>query len=570
MSLLQSLRLTNLTVVCTTHVLQKAYLFDRLVFIHGGRLVFVGTADEARQHFLARGAGDTQTVDKFPLEKIYGLLADPARSAETWEREFLDSPYGQRAAAWSFLPPPPENEAAGKRRPTVGYFKTLRVLLARQRSVLLADRLNLLFLFAQALAIGGLVRWVAENAGLRMFLCVMATLWFGCSNGAQQIVGELPIFRRERVGGLGLNVYLQSKLVFLSLLTAAQAVLLFATIFLTAHLFQTNDFDRALFASRLEERYASMSAATQAAADNAEDFEVVGDTNATPAKSPAPAPAADPKPSAGTVRMASTLASFFYLNDNLLDSGGRQETFEDGTPIKDRNGRPQMIAGLSLSDVLTTTLGLKLVAVLAAALVGVALGLTVSALVRSSTQAVLWVPLILIPQILFGGFVITVPEMSSGVYRFSHWVPSFSAQRIMDVSNVYGQATPFLTNRTKVPLFLTSDGGKEKLAWEENGRARSQEYDRISFFNTSWQNLIVLPGRVGQHKQEGTRVENGDRNFRIEYRDTVSSRNDVRYTKGTVFRFLWPAQLALLTLAAWVAGCYLAILLGLQAKQTGK
>ena len=84
-----------------------------------------------------------------------------------------------------------------------------------------------------------------------------------------------------------------------------------------------------------------------------------------------------------------------------------------------------MLPGLSLLDVLTTTLGLKILAVLAAAFVGVALGLTISALVRSSTQAVMWVPLILIPQILFGGFVITVPEMSMAVYRFSHLVPSF-------------------------------------------------------------------------------------------------------------------------------------------------
>ena len=569
MALLQSLRLTNLTVVCTTHVLQKAYLFDRLVFIHGGRLVFVGTADEARQHFLARGPSDTQTVDKVPLEKIYALLADPAKNAEQWEQEFLDSPYARRAAALSFLPPPPEGPTVGSRRQGVGYLRTLRVLLARQWSVLRADPLNVLFLFAQALAIGAMVGWVAENAGLRMFLCVVATLWFGCSNGAQQIVGELPIFRREGVCGLGLNVYLQSKLAFLSLLTVAQAVLLFGTIFLTAHVFQKNDFDPALFASRLEERYASLSPATRAAADGAEDFEVVG-ANATPGTSPAPGPAADPKPGPTVVRAASALASFFYLNDNLLDSGGRQETFEDGTLIKNPDGRPRMIAGLSLYNVLVTTLGLKILAVLAAALVGVALGLTISALVRSTTQAVLWVPLILIPQILFGGFVVSVPEMSMGGYRFSHFVPSFSAQRVMDVSNIYGQATPFLTNRTKIPLFLTSDGSKETLAWEENGRQRSQEYDRISRFNTSWQNLIVYPERVGQHKQEGTRVENGDRDFRIEYRDTVSSRYDVRYSKGTVFRFLLPAQLALLTLAAWAAGCYAVILLGLRAKQTGK
>ena len=42
-------------------------------------------------------------------------------------------------------------------------------------------------------------------------------------------------------------------------------------------------------------------------------------------------------------------------------------------------------------------------------------GLTISALVRTTTQAVMWVPLLLIPQILFGGFVVSIPEMSKPV-----------------------------------------------------------------------------------------------------------------------------------------------------------
>ena len=508
------------------------------------------------------------------MEKVYSLLADPSKKADEWEQEFLNSPYGQRLLSAS-PPPALESSTSPSRKPTVGYLQTLRILFARQWKVLLADPLNLIFLFAQALAIGAMVGWVAENAGLRMFLCVVATLWFGCSNGAQQIVGELPIFRRERVCGLGLNVYLQSKLSFLSLLTVGQAILLFGTIFATAHLFQKNEFDRTVFASRLEERYASMSPASQAAADDAGDFEVVSSDKdasspkAAPSDSPSE-PTEPPKPSAVAASVTSAFANVFYLTDNILDSGGRQQMHDDGTPIKDRSGKPQMIPGLSLVNVISTALGLKIVAVLAAALVGVALGLTISALVRSSTQAVMWVPLILIPQILFGGFVITVPEMSTAVYRFSHLVPSFSAQRVMDVSNIYGQATPFLTNRTKIPLFLTADGGKEKIEWEEGGRKRSQEYDKISFFNTSWQNLIVYPERVGQHKEDSTRVENGDSDFRIEYRDTTSSRYDVRYTKGTVFRFLLPAQLALLTLVGWAVVCYGVILFGLQSKQTGK
>ena len=43
-------------------------------------------------------------------------------------------------------------------------------------------------------------------------------------------------------------------------------------------------------------------------------------------------------------------------------------------------------------------------------------------------------------------------------------IPSFSCERLMDVSNVYGQALPLLSNRTKLPLFLTP-GEKETIHW---------------------------------------------------------------------------------------------------------
>ena len=90
-------------------------------------------------------------------------------------------------------------------------------------------------LLAQPVLIAMLVGWVAEDYVLRMFLCVVATLWFGCSNGAQQIIKELPIFRRERVCGLGLNAYLFSKYLFLGVITALQAMLLLIIVQTTSH-----------------------------------------------------------------------------------------------------------------------------------------------------------------------------------------------------------------------------------------------------------------------------------------------------------------------------------------------
>src|SRR5206468_10280226 len=110
------------------------------------------------------------------------------------------------------------------------------------------------------------------------------------------------------------------------------------------------------------------------------------------------------------------------------------------------------------------------------------------------------------------------------------------AQRIMDTAAVYGLTTPFLTNRTKTPLFLTSRGEKETIEWKDADRSFSQSYDKLSPVNTSWQNIAVIPAQLGQHKQAGDRSGHG---FHIEYRDTIESRHDVRFSKGTAF---WSLQ----------------------------
>ena len=100
-------------------------------------------------------------------------------------------------------------------------------------------------MLVQPLLIGFLIAWVADKSALRGFLCIVATMWFGCSNGAQQIVGELSIFRRERVSGQGLNPYLLSKLGFLSVISLIQAVLLLFTILIFTHLFHPEKTDKA-------------------------------------------------------------------------------------------------------------------------------------------------------------------------------------------------------------------------------------------------------------------------------------------------------------------------------------
>src|SRR5438093_2389664 len=506
MTLLQSLTLTKLTVVCTTHVLQKAYLFDRILVVQSGKLIFAGNSDEARRHFLLQSSGeDHGSLQHSPLERIYGLLANSSRSASDWEISFRGSPFAARA-----IPPLPgaqpmhaSRESSDKLK--VNQFTTFLLLAARQWKIIRSDFLNIAFLLVQPLLIGLLIGWVEDKSALRMFLCIVATMWFGCSNGAQQIVGELPIFRRERVSGQGLDAYVLSKLGFLSAVSLAQAVLLLFVILFVTNIFHPEEVDVQNIGKEFAARLAPIELST--GEDVAEsDFSAVGaDEPAANAASTSRSEQGAEKtpwhPNPLVLGSLMKLAKFFHISQNVLDSGPRILSRSDGTPLLDSQGRAMTVPGRSIFNVLMVTLGLRFLAVALAALTGVSIGLTISSIVTNTTQAVLWVPLVLIPQILFGGVVVTVPDMSKSVRAFSHIMPSFAAQRIMDTAAMYGLTTPFLTNRTKTPVFLTSRGEKETIEWKEGNESLSHSYDKLSPVNMSWQNIAVVPGWLGQHKQ---------------------------------------------------------------------
>ncbi len=559
MALLQSLTLTNLTVICTTHVLQKAYLFDRIIFIQGGRLVFAGTPDEARRHFLLGSQTETRDgLQRSPLERIYSLLINTTETAESWEKKFLESPFATDLLSPEPLPTGEVTEQSAQRVRSAGFFGSMRILLERQWRILVSDPLNVLFLLAQAAVIGLLIAWVSDDESLRLFLTVIATMWFGCSNGAQQIVSELPIFRRERVCGLGMHPYILGKTAFLLGLTSAQAILLFFTVQSASHLFHARSFDREAFFEKLHKRMKPPDKEFDEALDAS--FDPLADV-------PESAPPPEWKGPGWQSSPLAFIAWFFDMENNILQSGDREILDEKGDPIRKPDGSKAVIPGQQVWEVVGASLGLRALALLLAAAAGVGLGLAISALVQTPTQAVMWVPLLLIPQILFGGYVVKIAEMSAPVRLVSSFMPSYLVQRVMDVSNIYGQTTPFLTNRTKIPLFLTSDGSKETVKWERAGRKFSQDYDKLSEFNTSWQNLLIEPNKVGQHKQAFIQGGSG---FGRSYRDSVDRRDDVRYEKGTLFRFLLPAGYSAGGVFAWLCLSYSLIWFGLGSRQTGK
>ena len=295
MELLRRLADTGCTVVCTTHVMENVYLMDQIAIISDGRVVFQGAPDEARSRF-----GVTR------LSALYDALQaiDP-KTLPAFEPAVPGEPEQERPAAVPL---------AKKKRAF-----SLPILLQRQFAIFRADVKNLIILLAQPIIIGALVAWVASDPQLDQFFAYIATLWFGCSNSAQEIVRELPIYRRERLVGLSRWSYLTSKFLWMGGLTAIQSLLIYATITI----------------GRL---------GTQGVAH----WQVIG------------------------------------------------------------------------------------LILLAFAATGI--GLTVSAFARTPMQAVMLVPLLLIPQILFSGFTVSTEDMAPPVLTLSQIMPSFASERIADVS----------------------------------------------------------------------------------------------------------------------------------------
>ncbi|MHA3774614.1 FHA domain-containing protein [Verrucomicrobiota bacterium sgz303538] len=301
MELLRDLADTGCTIVCTTHVMEHAYLMDQLVILSGGCLAFQGTAQEARDYF---------GVNK--LAALYDCLQE--RPGTVWRDEWTHDP---RAKEHEPKPQLPYENASSEEGSTSRM--ALPILLRRQGALLTADWRNLLILFGQPLLIAALVSWVTDDQALVLFFAYIATLWFGCSNGAQEIVKEVPIYRRERLIGVGAHSYLTSKFLSLSLISVVQTLLLWGGLLLG-----------------------------ERGTDGAMSWQAAG--------------------------------------------------------------------------------------LLGIALVAVGIGLVISALARTVMQAVLVVPLLIIPQILFSGYTVPAHEMRPAVHAVSRATPTFSAQATMDTS----------------------------------------------------------------------------------------------------------------------------------------
>jgi ABC-type multidrug transport system ATPase subunit len=225
------------TIMLVTHSPAYLGLCDSIIFLDRGRMIYHGPLDAL--------------FESMSLESIEQLYA---RYQDELVHDAVVIPAGNGT-----VEDPPAPQTIRTARPP-GPFSQFYTLVARQFSLFLRDKgqvvlhLILLFSFPALVAVfatSGLpqvrnlslsidtnfvqslveqLQYLKESfeaaslvAGLAMFQVILLTL-MGANNGAREIANERPVLDKELRAGLSPGAYLSSKLLFVLVLSAAQAV----------------------------------------------------------------------------------------------------------------------------------------------------------------------------------------------------------------------------------------------------------------------------------------------------------------------------------------------------------
>jgi ABC transport system ATP-binding/permease protein len=225
MRMLRRLTQRGVTVVLTTHEPAGIDVCDRVVFLaRDGHLAFVGSPTEARRYF---GVKD--------LDVVYDRLAGEY-TPQIWAERFADNAGKSESLARPAVSPVPATRSDVRR---TGMVRQWWLLTRRNVDVLVRNRLTMAVLLGSPVLVTAMMATLFKRgafdpgsaAGVGpaqiLFWIAFDGFFFGLTYGLLQIVGEMAVFRRERLAGLSVAAYVASKVAaLLPVLAAVSAVLL--------------------------------------------------------------------------------------------------------------------------------------------------------------------------------------------------------------------------------------------------------------------------------------------------------------------------------------------------------
>jgi len=243
MKLFRQIAESGRTVILTTHAMENVKLFDKVVLLMRGKLVFYGNPYEALAHVGAESFKDLYDKLEAPISerlvKTNGKMSREQAAeevAEEWKRRFMKTEQYERNVAdpLAEVSSTPRQAAPAKRRTKFGdSLRQWATLSRRYLGVLARDKFNLLVLFAQAPIIALLTYLVVGTTAQRdfpYFILALVALWFGTSVASREVIRERAVYNRERMVNLRLLPYVGSKLLVLMMIVSVQCILLFGTL----------------------------------------------------------------------------------------------------------------------------------------------------------------------------------------------------------------------------------------------------------------------------------------------------------------------------------------------------
>ena len=256
MKLFRQIAESGRTVILTTHAMENVKLFDKIVVLMRGKLVFYGAPQEALAHVKAESFKDLYDKLEAPIDQQLATLPplppDASKGqkaaykqqreqiseqvAEDWKKKFQTTEQYRRNVVDPLSVLPRDGRAAAPPKRRMGIVDTVRqwaTLTRRYFEVLTRDKFNLLILFGQAPIIAFLTYLVVPDKAPRdfpYFVLALVSIWFGTSVASREIIRERAVYTRERMVNLRLLPYVGSKLFVLAVIVSLQCIALFSSL----------------------------------------------------------------------------------------------------------------------------------------------------------------------------------------------------------------------------------------------------------------------------------------------------------------------------------------------------